>query len=135
MARFTQRQYRTQLLAVMAVYVALMLGEWPHVRDTVSLPVKVTLALLPVAPMFVVIWLIARRVMHSDELQQRLYLLALGIAAAVVCAASLVGGFLAASHAIALDGDVLIWVFPLLSGSFGIAHLWLGRRYGYGGCE
>ena len=133
MARFTRRQYQLQVFAVMAVYVALMLGEWPHVRDPVSLPVKVVLALLPVLPMIVVLGLIAKRVMYSDELEQRLYLLALGIAAGVVCTASLIGGFLAASHVIALDGDVLIWVFPLLSMTFGIAHVWLGRRYGV--CE
>ena len=135
MARFSRRQYQRQLFAVMAVYVALMFLEWPHVRDPVSLPVKVVLALIPVVPMIAVLWLIAKRVMASDELEQRLYLSALGIAAAVVCTLSLIGGFLAASHVIALDGDVLIWVFPLLSTCFGAAHVWLGRRYGYGACE
>jgi hypothetical protein len=135
MERFTKRQYRNQLLAVMTVYVILMLAEWPHVRDPVSLPVKVVLALLPVVPMVAVLWLIVRRVMSSDELEQRLYLLALGIASGAVCTLSLIGGFLAASHVISLDGDVLIWVFPLLSVCFGAAHAWLGRRYGYGACE
>jgi hypothetical protein len=135
MARFTKRQYRNQLLAVMTVYVILMLAEWPHVRDPVGLPIKVVLALLPVLPMIVVLWLIAKRVLSSDELEQRLYLSALGIAAAAVCTLSLIGGFLAASHVIELGGEVLIWVFPLLSVCFGAAHAWLGRRYGYGACE
>jgi len=135
MARYTRQQYQRQVFAVMAVYVALMLGEWPHVRDPVGIAAKVALALLPVVPMIVLILLIARRVLSSDELEQRLYLLALGIATAVLCAASLIGGFLAASHAIQLDGDVLIWVFPLLGAAFGAAHWWLGRRYGYAACE
>jgi len=135
MARYTLRQYRLQMLALMTVYVALMLLEWPYVRNTDSTPLKIVLALVPVLPMIAVIWLIGRRVMLSDELEQRLYLISLSVATGVVCAASLIGGFLAASHVIALDGDVLIWVFPMLSLCFGATHRIVGRRYGYASCE
>jgi len=135
MTRLTMRQYRYQLFAWMAVYVALMLLEWPQVRHVESLPLKVVLALLPVLPMIAVLWLIARRVMSSDELEQRLYLLALSVATGILCALSLIGGFLAASHVIELGGDVLIWVFPLLSLCYGASHRWVSRRYGYSSCE
>lgn len=135
MTRITIRQYRVQLFAWMAVYVALMLLEWPYVRHFDSVPLKVVLALLPALPMIAVLWLIARRVMSADELEQRLYLLALSVATGIVCALSLIGGFLAASHVIALDGDVLIWVFPVLSLCYGATHRWVSRRYGYSSCE
>jgi hypothetical protein len=135
MSRYTQKQYQRHMFAVMAVYVALMLLEWPQVRSVSSLPWKIVLALLPVIPAVIVIWLLAKRVMHGDELEQRLYLLALSVASGVVCALSLVGGFLYAAGVVALNGDVLIWVAPVLSIVFGLAHVWLRRRYGGTGCS
>jgi hypothetical protein len=98
--------------------------------------VKVALAMLPVLPVLGVIWLLVGQVMHSDELQQRLHLLALSAATGIVAAASLIGGFLCAVHAIALDGDVLIWVLPALCITYGAARVLFARRYGSGtGCE
>jgi hypothetical protein len=135
MTRLTIRQYRNQVLGWMAIYIALMLLVWPQVRHVDSVPLKVVLALLPVLPMIAVLWLIARRVMSSDELEQRLYMIALSVATGIVCALSMIGGFLAASHVIDLDGDVLIWVFPLLSICYGLTHRWISRRYGYSSCE
>ena len=52
-----------------------------------------------------------------------------------VSALSMVGGFLCATKVIALDGDVLIWIYPVLCIVFGITHVLLSRRYGGSGCE
>lgn len=134
MPRYTEKQYRSQMAAVMTVYVVLMLAEWPHVRSIPSLPWKIALALAPVIPVVMAILLLAKRVMHSDELQQRLHLMALSVATGMVCALTLVGGFLSASGVLALDGDVLIWVAPALSVFYGVTHLWLGRGYGRTDC-
>jgi len=87
--------------------------------------------------MLYVIALMAARIRDSDELEQRTHLLALGAATAVVGAVSLIGGFLAASRVLALDGSILIWVFPLLMFSYGAARWWVATRH-YGGefdCE
>ena len=119
----------------MAIYVALMLLEWPQVRNVASLPWKTALALAPVIPVVVVIWLLARRVMHSDELEQRLHLMALSVATGMICTLTLIGGFLCAAGVLTLDGDILIWVAPILSVIYGVTHLWLGRRYGSTGCR
>jgi hypothetical protein len=134
MPRYTQKQYRNQVFAVMTVYVILMLAEWPHVRDATSLPWKIALALVPTLPIVVIIWLMAKRLMHSDELEQRLHLMALSVATGILCVLSLVGGFLCAAHVIDLDGDVLIWVAPVLSFMYGLVRWGLGRRYGSSGC-
>jgi hypothetical protein len=134
MSRYTQKQYRSQLLAAMTVYVVLMLAEWPHARSIPGLPWKIALALAPAIPVVMVIWLMAKRVMHSDELEQRLHLLALSVAAGLVCAVSLVVGFLCAAGVFALDGDVLIWIAPGLSFIYGVLRWWLGRRYGSTSC-
>ncbi len=135
MPRYTEKAYRRHMWLLMVIYVALMLLEWPHARGAVSLPLKAMLALAPTVPVIVLLWLLAKRVMSSDELQQRLHLMALSIATGVLAVLSMIGGFLAAAGAIHLDGDILIWVFPVLFMTYGVAHVVLGKRYGGMGCE
>jgi hypothetical protein len=106
----------------------------PPIRNASSLSWKVAVSLAAASPVIVVIWLMAKRVMHSDELQQRLHLTALSVATAIVCSLSLVGGFLCAAGVLTFDGDILIWVAPTLSMIYGLTHLWLGRRYDVTGC-
>ncbi len=130
MSRLSHKQYQRHVMLAMSVYVGFMLLVWPAVRHMQSTPLKVLLALAPVLPMLYVIALMARRIRDSDELEQRTHLVALGVATAVVGAASLVGGFLAAAHVAPLDGTVLIWVFPLMMLSYGTTRSWVGRRYG-----
>jgi hypothetical protein len=135
MARYSRTRYRIDVAVLMAFYVALMLLEWPHVRTVQGLGWKIALALMPVLPVAGTIWLMAARVMRSDELEQRVHMIALSLATGVVGVLSLVGGFLAAAGVVALGGDVLIWVYPALCLTYGIAHATLLRRYGGGGCD
>lgn len=137
MSHFSERQYRHQLSIAMVAYMAAMLLVWPLARTTASVPLKVLLAVLPVLPMLYVIGLMARRIGASDEFEQRVHLVALGAATALLGALSLVGGFLAAAGVLALDGSVLIWVFPVTMLGYGAARWWLLVRH-YGGsaaCE
>jgi hypothetical protein len=133
MRRFTEKQYQRQLLSAMSLYVGVMLLAWPSVKTTGSVPLKLALALLPAALMLYVIGLMARRILHSDELEQRTHMIALGVASAVVGAASLVGGFLAAAKLLRLDGTVLIWIFPLQLFAYGLTRWLVNRRYGHDG--
>lgn len=135
MPQINKQQYRFQVLGIMAVYVALTLLVWPHARHAENLALKAVLAVIPTLPVMVVLWLMARRVMNSDELQQRLHLFALSTATGVVAALSLVGGFLCAAGVFDLSGDILIWVFPALCLSYGLARVLFARRYGGVGCE
>lgn len=136
MTRLSPRQYQRHGMLAMAIYVGFMLLAWPTVRATASLPLKALLALVPVLPMLYVIGLMARRIAHSDELEQRMHLVALGAATVVVGSLSLVGGFLAAAGVWRTDGAILIWVFPALMVSYGVTRWWVGRRYGMEiGCE
>lgn len=131
MRGFTEKQYQRQLMAAMIVYVGVMLLAWPSVKTAGSLPLKFGLALVPAALMLCVIGLMARRILHSDELEQRTHLVALGVATALVGAASLIGGFLAAAKLVRLDGTVLIWIFPLQLVAYGITRWLVNRRYGH----
>lgn len=131
---YSRRRYRLAVLALMAVYVALMLMVWPAVRAVDGTPARIALALLPPLPVIGVVWLMVWRVLNADELEQRLHMIALSIASGVVAAASLVGGFLGAAGVIE-RGDLLIWVFPVLALVYGIARWIVARRYGAGECE
>ena len=126
-ARYSPKRYALYVLVLMMAYVALIFWLWPHVRSTEALSWKVLFALSPVLPVACVVVLMARRVMLSDELDQRLHLIALGIATAVVGTASLVGAFLAAAKVWTTDGSVLLWVFPALCFVYGLTRLGLKR--------
>lgn len=133
MPRFSKRRYQWQVMLAATVYTAVMLLVWPLVVTTTGLLPKLLLALTPVLPMLYVIVLFARLVRYSDELEQRMHLLALGAATAVVGTLSLIGGFLVIAKVLALDGSVLIWVFPALMVCYGATRWWVARRYGMGG--
>ena len=128
MARISKGRYNLQVAAIMVVYVALMLFEWPLVGKTEGLALRTLLALLPAIPVVIVIALMARMVMRGDELEQRMHLVALSVATGVVSVASIVGAFLAIAHVWIVGGDVLIWVFPALCLVYGATRLVLVRR-------
>jgi hypothetical protein len=130
MARFTERRYQSRVALAMVLYVLVLLLAWPLVRSTVSQPLRIVLALLPTLPVLYVIWQMARRVWHGDELEQRMHLIALGASTAITGVASLVGGFLAAAGVVPLDGSILIWVFPLMLIGYHVARWWVVRHYG-----
>lgn len=137
MPRFSETQYRRRLSVAMVGYMAAMLLVWPLSRTAPGVPLKVLLAVVPVLPMLYVIWLMARRIGASDEFEQRVHLVALGVATALVGGLSLLGGFLAAAKVVALDGSILIWVFPVTMLGYGAARWWLLVRHygGSAGCE
>lgn len=130
MPRFTEKRYQIRVSLAMVLYVVVLLLVWPMARSSTSMPLKVLLALLPALPVLYVIWQMAQRVWHSDELQQRTHLIALGASTAIVGVASLIGGFLAASGAVKLDGSILVWVFPVTLISYYMAQWWVARHYG-----
>jgi len=117
-------------MVAMSIYVVVLLLALPVVRTVASIPLKGMLAVAPALPMLYVIWLMAQRIRDSDELEQRMHLIALGVATAVVAACSLVGGFLATAQVLPIDGSVLIWVFPLMMFCYGATRWWIARRYG-----
>lgn len=128
MARFSTRRFNTYVMLLMAVYIAALWLLWPHLRDAHNLWWKVAIALSPAVPVTWVIALMARRIMLADELEQRLHLIALGIATGLVGTACLVAGFLAMGKVWLGDGSELFWVFPMLCIIYGVTRLGLKRR-------
>ncbi|MBS0211624.1 MAG: hypothetical protein JSR26_00400 [Proteobacteria bacterium] len=135
MTHLTENRYRVWVAGTMTIYIALMLLVFPLAKHADNAAARAALAIACVSPVLVVIWLAMRRIMSSDELQQRLHLLALSAATGIVAAASLVAGFLQSVRVIVVDGDVLIWVFPALCIGYGLSRFYFNRRYGGAGCE
>jgi hypothetical protein len=127
--RATDKRYLREFLPAMLAYTIVMLTVWPLVRTTDDRMLRALIAMVPVIPIAFVIRAITRQVLSADEMMQRLHLEALAISAGVVAVASLVGGFLAAADVIALNGSILLWVFPALGGTFGLARGLANRRY------
>ncbi|HET6912150.1 MAG TPA: hypothetical protein VFH71_02275 [Rhodanobacteraceae bacterium] len=125
MARLSLKRYNAYVLALMAVYIALMLWLWPHAKAAPGVAWKVVFALSPLVPVACVIVLMARRVMQADELDQRLHLVALGVATALVGTGALVASFLAMAKVWQGDGSELFWVFPALGLIYSFARMGL----------
>lgn len=137
MTRLSKTQYDQRVFAAMAVYVALVLLLLPQARHAETLLPRLTSSLLPTVPMLYVLWLLGKRIWQSDELEQRMHLIGLGAASAVVGVFSLIGGFLAVAKVVPHDAaaTLLLWTFPILMFSYSIARTWAARHYGGGICE
>ncbi|HXS72749.1 MAG TPA: hypothetical protein VN725_01810 [Rhodanobacteraceae bacterium] len=129
MARFSNKRFNFYVMVLMAIYIALLWFLWPHLRDTHDLLWKIVIAVSPTVPVTWVVALMARRVMLADELDQRLHLVALGIATALVGTISLVAGFLAMGKVWRGDGSELFLVFPALCMVYGFTRLGLKRHF------
>ncbi|HET8942760.1 MAG TPA: hypothetical protein VFN13_12320 [Rudaea sp.] len=138
MTRIKYKSFQRNFLLAMLAYLVVVLLVWPLARTVPSLPLKVLCALAPIVPLAVAMGLMARRILHSDELEQRTHLVGLGVASGVVALFSTVGGFLASAKLLSLDAcaNLLLWLFPVLMVSYGVARLWVARRYGIAaGCD
>jgi hypothetical protein len=129
-ARPVYRRYLREFLPAMGAYVLVMLLLWPLVPHVQNPWLKGALALAPVLPLALAVRAMVRLVLGSDELEQRVHLIGLAAATAIVGVASMAGGFLVAAHVIVLDGTSLFAVFPALVVIYSLARGWAGRRYG-----
>jgi hypothetical protein len=137
MVQMSRKNYQYRVLAAMAIYVAVLLVVWPLARSAATTWLKLAYALAPVPPILYVIWLMARRVLTGDELEQRTHLIGLGVAAAVLSVYGIVTGFLAASNVWSphWSAAALIWIFPLLIVVYTATRAYAARRYGGGACD
>ena len=81
MKRLSTRHYNLWVTGLMVAYVGLLLLVWPQAKSDAPVPLRALLALLPALPVIAVTVVMAWRVLSSDELEQRLHMDALGLAA------------------------------------------------------
>jgi hypothetical protein len=124
------RRYYREMGWAMGAYVAVML-VWKRLLDLVSDTwLRVVVALLPA---LLVVWVMrafVRYVRDSDEMQRRIELESGAVAGLMVSAGYMAAGFLQSADLIAVPAKVaMLWVFPMLCFTYGIAKVVISRRY------
>jgi hypothetical protein len=93
-------------------------------------PLRAVVAVLPALAIALLMRAALRYLREIDELQRRIETEAIGIASLLVSLLYFAGGLLQKAKVIHLDAAAaMIWVFPLLCASYGIAKMVLTRRY------
>jgi len=125
-----RRRYTRELLLAMGAYVLILFASVWLLRHIEAPALRALVALLPVPPIAFALRAIVRYIRDSDEMQQRIELEAVCIATALVSLLYLAGGFLQTAKVIDIPaGAVLIWLFPLVCITYGLAKVVVARRY------
>ena len=128
--RALQRRYTRDLMLGMGAYMVLLFVSLLLLRGVEGPALRALVALLPVAPIALVLRAMVHFIRGVDELQQRIEFEAVCIAAALVAFAYMTAGFLQAAHVIDVPASAaMLWVFPLLCGTYGIVKAVIARRY------
>ncbi|MBV6846581.1 hypothetical protein KWH29_14705 [Xanthomonas campestris pv. paulliniae] len=124
------RRYYREFGIPMLLYVLVMLF-WRYLLGHVGPHwARVLIALLPAVLVVLVIRAVARYVRDSDEMQRRIELEAIAIAAGLVSGAYMTAGFLQAAALIDVPASAaMLWVFPLLCVIYGITKSIHARRF------
>lgn len=125
-----QRRYTREVLVGMGAYVALLFASLLLLRQLDAPALRALVAVLPAAPIAFVLRSMVRFIRGVDEMQQRIEFEAICIAAALVSFVYMTGGFLQMARVIDVPaGLAMLWVFPLVCGTYGIAKSIVARRY------
>ena len=124
-------RYVREFMPAMAGYVvSVFLSVWLLKRGIDEPGLRALVALLPVPAIGMALRAIIRYIRDVDELQQRIELEAVSLATAFVSMLYITGGFLQLAKVINIPSSVaMIWVFPLVCFSYGMAKLFVSRRY------
>lgn len=127
--RDVDRRYLREFIPAMLGYVITVLLMVPLVRHTDSVIARAGLALLPLIPTAFFVRAMVRRLLGGDELERRVMLESIAISALTIGMLSFTAGFLEAADVFRIPSGAMLWVFPLMMGSFGAARCWAQRKY------
>ena len=124
-------RYLREFMPAMAAYVLTLFFSVWLLKQGVAAPIlRALVALLPVPAIGMALRAIIRYIRDVDELQQRIELEAVSFAAAFVSMVYVTGGFLQLARVVDIpSGVAMIWVFPLICASYGLAKMVVARRY------
>jgi len=125
-----RRRYTREVMVAMGAYVVLLLASTLLLKRVDEPLLRAAVALLPVPPIVLMLRAMIRYIRDVDELQQRIELEAVSFATAFVSLVYLTGGFLQVARVIDVpSAAAMIWVFPLVCLSYGLAKAVVVRRY------
>ena len=118
----------TALVYVLTVWACIWLLR--HPLADAALGLRTIVVLLPVLPMGFAIRVVVQMVLAGDEMQRRIDLEAIAIAALAVSMGTLTLSLLMVVKVVDISGQTaLLWVFPALWVGYSFARLWAARRY------
>lgn len=125
------RDYRRRLWPAMILYTAIVLAStWLLKHYQMAMPLRALIAVAPALPISFVMFAFLRYLRTVDEMQRRIEMEGVGVAALVVSQVYLAGGFLQLGKVIDIpSGLAMIWVFPLMCFSYAIGKFLATRRY------
>ncbi len=125
------KRYLRAVWPIMIGYsLALSLSIWLIRRGIESVPLRAVVAVVPALAIVLLMRAALRYLREIDELQRRIETEAIGIASLLVSVLYFAGGLLQQAEVIDIPAGVaMIWVFPLLCASYGIAKIIVTRRY------
>lgn len=121
------RQYLRRFFTVMTVYVLSVIGVNLISRDAWPIGIRAGLAVFPVLPAIVMVWVIADFVRKIDEVQRAVITESCLWGLITVGLASFTYGFLEGT--LSLPRLSYIWIFPALIASSGLAQIFVRHRY------
>jgi hypothetical protein len=131
--RAVEKRYLREFIPAMSAYVlAIVLCSWLLKRPLAGAEpaLRAAVALLPALPIMLVLRAVVRVIRDNDELQRRIDLEAIAVAALVVGLGYFAAGLLVAAGVLAVPGQVaLVWALPLLCLAYGVAKCIALRRY------
>lgn len=124
------RRYLREFIPAMAAYLVLLVLSLWLLKRVDDQALRAIVALLPVAPIALVLRAIIRYIRDTDELQRRIELEAVSFSTALVSLLYMSGGFLQLAGVIDVpSGVAMIWVFPLVCVIYGFAKALVSRRF------
>jgi hypothetical protein len=129
--RAVHKRYLREFIPAMSAYALLILLYGFLMPRTQNMPWRIALSVLPLLPTVLVIRAIVRVIRDQDELERRIDLEAIAIAAMSTGFGYFSFGFLLSAD-IGLKVEpaaVAIWVLPCLFASYGVAKLLVARRF------
>ena len=121
-----KRYTREFILAMIAYIVILIVSIYAIKNIEMAQPLQIIVALAPAIPVAFVLVAVMRLLKDSDELQQRVHLLATSLAAALTGLITFTYGFL---ENVGFPKFPTHFVLPLLIVIWGISLGWFSKRY------
>ena len=125
-----RRRYTRELMLAMASYVMVLFVSIWLLKRIEEPALRALVALAPLPPIALAMRAIVRYIRDVDEMQQRIELEAVCVATALVSLLYMAGGFLQAAKVIDVPAAAaMIWMFPLVCFTYGLAKVVVARRY------
>jgi len=121
------KRYMNEFTLSMIAYVAILLASVYAIQNILmAQPLKIIVAVLPVIPVAFVLIAVMRLLKDSDELQQRMHLLAITSSAVLTGFITFTYGFL---ENLGFPPFPTIWVLPMMLALWGLGLGYFSRRY------